>query len=53
MGLLHPELPVVQLLQRQAAEVSASMLDQLLQRLRGSIQARPPSFVREILVFFL
>ncbi|KIZ04110.1 Conserved oligomeric Golgi complex subunit 8 [Monoraphidium neglectum] len=38
LGLLHPELPIIQLLQRQAAEVSASMLSQLLQRLRGSIQ---------------
>ncbi|KAI8472488.1 MAG: Dor1-like family-domain-containing protein [Monoraphidium minutum] len=40
LGLLHPELPVVQLLQRQAGDVSASMLAQLLQRLRGSIQVR-------------
>lgn len=40
LGLLHPGLPIIQLLQRQAAEVSASMLAQLLQRLRGSIQVR-------------
>lgn len=38
LGLLHPGLPVIQLLQRQAAEASALMLAQLLQRLRGSIQ---------------
>jgi hypothetical protein len=38
LGLLHPNLPAVQLLQRQAGEVSAAMLEQLLQRLRGSIQ---------------
>jgi hypothetical protein len=40
LGLLHPDLPVVRLLQRQAAEVSAAMLEQLLQRLRGGIQVR-------------
>jgi len=40
MGLLHGELPVVRLLQWQAGEVSALMLAQLLQRLRGSIQVR-------------
>jgi hypothetical protein len=43
LGLLHPELPIIQLLQRQAAEVSASMLSQLLQRLRGSIQVKTPA----------
>lgn len=38
VGLLHPDVPVVRLLQRQAAEASDTMLDQLLQRLCGSIQ---------------
>ncbi len=38
LGVLHAELPVARLLRRQAAEVSAAMLEQLLQRLRGGIQ---------------
>ena len=38
LGLLHPDLAVVRLLQRQAAEASAAMLAQLLQRLRGPVQ---------------
>lgn len=38
LALLHPDVPLVKMLEAQAASVSQVMLAQLLQRLRGPVQ---------------
>ena len=55
MGLLHPDIPAVRLLQKQVAEVGQMMLQQLLAKLRSSLQLpeclRTMGYLRRIAAF--
>ena len=55
LGLLHPDIPAVRLLMKQVAEVGQTMLQQLLARLRSSLQLpeclRTMGYLRRIAAF--
>jgi hypothetical protein len=55
LGLLHPDVPLIKLLLAQVAEVGQAMLQQLLSRLRTSIQLpeclRVMGYLRRIAAF--
>lgn len=55
LALLHPDIPLVKVLQQQVAEVADAMLHQLLDRLRSSIQLpeclRVLGYLRRIATF--
>ncbi|KAF5840552.1 component of oligomeric golgi complex 8 [Dunaliella salina] len=55
MGLLHPDVPLVNLLMTQVAEVGQTMLQQLMSRLKASIQLpeclRIMGYLRRMAVF--